>query len=275
MLTVDAGNSRLKWALFGPQSELLRAGADAYSELPALTAVWRGLHADRAAYTCVAGEPVCRAVNEGLHAGLAGTQPGPVTDPRVGSLLPPGVRRLFSSPAAGGVVNGYHDPAQLGADRWAALVGARRRCRGACLVVNAGTAVTLDALDPAGEFIGGFLIPGERAAADGLAATAVGLRGLAAGGWGEVALSLSLGAFPRDTAAAVLGGARLAAAAAAHWASERLADLTQSPVRVLLTGGAAQGLAPYLKLQAESAPHLVLEGIHWLALEAEMTDLIP
>ena len=275
MLTVDAGNSRLKWALFGPQSELLRAGADAYSELAALTAVWGGLRADRAAYTCVAGEPVCRAVDEALHAGLAGAKAAPAANPRVASPPVRGVRRVCSSPAAGGVVNGYHDPSQLGADRWAALVGARRRCRGACLVVNAGTAVTLDALDPAGEFIGGFLLPGERVAADGLAAAAAGLRGLAAGGRANVALSPFLTAFPRDTAAAVLGGARLAAAAAAHWAYDRLADLTQSPVCVLLTGGAAWGLAPYLKLQAESAPHLVLEGIHWLALEAEMTDPNP
>ncbi|MFO5197633.1 type III pantothenate kinase, partial [Salmonella enterica subsp. enterica serovar Typhimurium] len=49
-----------------------------------------------------------------------------------------------------GVRSGYDDPAQLGVDRWAALIGARRLCDGACLVVNAGTALTVDALSDEG-----------------------------------------------------------------------------------------------------------------------------
>ena len=59
-----------------------------------------------------------------------------------------------------GVRSSYAEPAQLGADRWAALIGARRRYAGPCAVVNAGTTMTVDALSAEGIFLGGFIVPG-------------------------------------------------------------------------------------------------------------------
>ena len=75
---------------------------------------------------------------------------------------------LTASAAACGVVNGYATPEQLGADRWAALVAARLRAHTTDLfpapvvVVNAGTAVTIDTLDADGRFRGGVILPGLR-----------------------------------------------------------------------------------------------------------------
>lgn len=59
-----------------------------------------------------------------------------------------------------GVRNYYADPAQLGSDRWAALIGAWESERQGCLVVDAGTAMTVDALTDTGEFLGGIITPG-------------------------------------------------------------------------------------------------------------------
>jgi hypothetical protein len=59
-----------------------------------------------------------------------------------------------------GVTNGYRRPAQLGADRWAALIGAWSILRGPCLVVAAGTATTADVLKGDGTFAGGAILPG-------------------------------------------------------------------------------------------------------------------
>src|SRR5690606_17996023 len=64
-----------------------------------------------------------------------------------------------------GIKNGYHQPELLGCDRWAAMVGARQYSEQSCLVVNAGTALTVDALqrEPAGgshTFIGCIIVPG-------------------------------------------------------------------------------------------------------------------
>jgi len=51
-----------------------------------------------------------------------------------------------------GVRNAYDDPGRLGSDRWAALIAAWQRMGGACLVVNCGTATTVDALSDEGCF---------------------------------------------------------------------------------------------------------------------------
>ena len=64
-----------------------------------------------------------------------------------------------------GLVNGYDHPSRLGADRWVALAGARSRVLAAhqarpALVVMVGTAVTVDALDADGRFLGGLILPG-------------------------------------------------------------------------------------------------------------------
>jgi type III pantothenate kinase len=59
-----------------------------------------------------------------------------------------------------GVRSGYEVPGQLGPDRWAALVAARSLHPGPCLVVNSGTATTIDVLSAEGVFEGGLILPG-------------------------------------------------------------------------------------------------------------------
>ena len=59
-----------------------------------------------------------------------------------------------------GVRNSYENPVQLGSDRWAALIAARSIAPKGCVVVNAGTAMTVDALSAEGVFLGGLIVPG-------------------------------------------------------------------------------------------------------------------
>ena len=60
-----------------------------------------------------------------------------------------------------GVINRYADAETLGNDRWAALIGARALCGAhAAIVLDAGTAITIDALDADGVFRGGVILPG-------------------------------------------------------------------------------------------------------------------
>jgi type III pantothenate kinase len=73
------------------------------------------------------------------------------------------------------VTNGYADPGQLGADRWAALIGARQIHRGTVLVVNSGTATTVDVLSSSGFFRGGVILPGIELMKEALAARTAGL----------------------------------------------------------------------------------------------------
>jgi len=59
-----------------------------------------------------------------------------------------------------GVVNGYRDQQRLGLDRWLAIVAAYNLCGGACLVIDLGTAITVDLVAPDGRHLGGCIAPG-------------------------------------------------------------------------------------------------------------------
>jgi type III pantothenate kinase len=150
-----------------------------------------------------------------------------------------------------GVLSRYAVPEQLGADRWAALIGARARHAGACVVVNAGTAVTIDALTPAGEFLGGLILPGPELMAQALAAGTAGLPRQA----GEFE------AFPTSTANAIFTGALQAACGAIERIERGLAAAGHPEPQILVSGGSGDVVAARLGRAVTQAPALVLEGL--------------
>ena len=151
-LAIDIGNTRLKWAQYAsPQSGavLLAQGAVFLETIDSLADnEWKQLTPPASMLGCVvAGEGVKRRVEEQLE---------------LWDLTP---RWVVSSSQASGVTNGYDHPNRLGVDRWVALVGARQRVLAMgparpALVVMVGTAVTVDALDATGRFLGGLILPG-------------------------------------------------------------------------------------------------------------------
>ncbi|MDF0677825.1 MAG: type III pantothenate kinase [Nitrosomonas sp.] len=62
-----------------------------------------------------------------------------------------------------------HQPGAMGCDRWVALIAVWHRLQRACLVVDVGTAMTVDALSAMGEFLGGIIVPGPDAMKQALA----------------------------------------------------------------------------------------------------------
>jgi type III pantothenate kinase len=139
----------------------------------------------------------------------------------------------------------------LGSDRWSALIGARSLEKGPCLVVCAGTALTADALDADGRFLGGIIAPGlrlmQRALADNTAA-----------------LQIQQGAFapfPDNTADALHSGALQALVGAVERMLRQLeAQVGQTP-RCLASGGDAPLLLPLLPPHTQHVENLVLEGL--------------
>ncbi|WP_298134588.1 type III pantothenate kinase [Acidiferrobacter sp.] len=157
-----------------------------------------------------------------------------------------------------GIVSLYEPPASLGADRFAALVGARARFPGRPLrVVDCGTAITIDAIDGQGVFQGGAILPG-------LAAAAGALRGiapyLAPGAQDRPYLACG-----RTTQEAVGAGLLLGAAGAIERILRDQGGAPEGAVLVLLTGGDAARLAPYLTRSYGQFPHLTLEGLAVMA----------
>ena len=142
MIAIDAGNTRIKWGVHDATGWVGRGAlptADA-ARLREQAGVW----------------PQEAHILACIVAGA--TVEGEMTSALAGRFAP--IRWLRSSAETCGVRNNYDDPTRLGADRWAAMIGARGRVQGACLVVCAGTATTVDWLAADGEFPSGLIPPG-------------------------------------------------------------------------------------------------------------------
>jgi len=70
------------------------------------------------------------------------------------------VTRFSSEPQALGLINGYEQPGRLGVDRWLALLGAASMKASDCIVIDAGSAITIDLLRGDGRHLGGAILPG-------------------------------------------------------------------------------------------------------------------
>jgi type III pantothenate kinase len=241
VLAIDAGNTRIKWAVndaggwshegWAPTAD----GGDLDDAFDAVAAV------DRIVIANVAG----LRVHDGLARSLA----------RFGTVP----HWLTASAACCGVRSGYAHPERLGADRWAALIGARVRHAGPCIIANAGTTLTVDALSDEGVFLGGCIVPGVPLMQDALDRNTAQL----------VRREGRFAYFPDNTADAIASGAVNALAGVVDRMLSYLQQITGAQPLVVLSGGAAETLAPHLAHRVERVPALVLEGLLAVALERD------
>ena len=157
------------------------------------------------------------------------------------------------SSTAAGVRCGYADPSSLGVDRWLAVVAAYHLYQTSLLIVDAGSAMTLDLVSEDGRHLGGYILPGLTLMRDALWR-----------GTDRVKVDREVdecGIDPgMDTITAVNHGSLLAAIATV----EKLANQYQS--KVVVTGGYAKKLLPYLHPNIDYLPDLVLDGLALAAI---------
>jgi len=245
-LLIDIGNTFVKWGRYraggtGAASDnCLDSGHLLLAEIPELAAVWRRM----------------RAPSHIVISNVGGTRVR-ASMLRVLEVWPgaPAPLWLVSQAEQCGVKNGYRNPAQLGSDRWAAMIGARGIVDGRpVLVVVCGTATTIDFVNAAGQFTGGVIMPGV-----GLMIRALHL--------GTAALPDADGQYaenPTQTVDAIVSGCQHAQAGAV----ERLFHLHRHnypEITCLVSGGAAKALAPRLSVPFQLHENLVLEGLHRIA----------
>jgi type III pantothenate kinase len=256
-LLVDLGNTRIKWALLGPQGPgRMRAAAHRGWTRADFQRV---LFGRGAAARGRAGAPI-RVLAVSVAADRVQRRFAAAVRAATGSAP----QFCRSEREAGGVRNGYREVWRLGADRWIALLGARDCApRATICVVDIGTATTIDLLTADGRHRGGAILPGPQLMVDALLRDTGGIRRRASG------RAAAGTAFARDTAAALRAGAVLATTGAIERALR--AARRQSPGRrpkLLLTGGAAAMIAAQLGLAHETVPDLVLRGLAVLARTA-------
>lgn len=240
-LLIDAGNTLIKWALVSEADEWLRRGVVPVAQASELPGVLGDVRDVRQMWVSnVAGEEVAHQVRK-----IVGQ--------------PVELRFVLAQQSQCGVRNGYSIAGQLGSDRWAALIAAWHLVKGKCLVVNCGTAMTIDALTGQGEFTGGLILPGVELMQRSLRNEADQLKpGHAEPAQGKYAQ------FPQNTADALFSGAIQAGCGAIQRQHLLLGENTP----VVLSGGAAGLLIEHLSLPLRLVDNLVLQGLLLISQES-------
>jgi type III pantothenate kinase len=234
---VDIGNTRIKWAALrdgdlGPVAAVPHNGGIGFD----LASHWSELPRPRAV----------RVAN--------------VVGPEMEALVCAAAERLWkitpqfaqSSAQAHGVTNAYRDPARLGVDRWLAMVAAFRLVRTSVVVVDAGTAVTLDLLDAGGSHLGGLIVPGAALMRECLySRTRIP----------PAPAQTRPGAFGDDTASCIAAGALQAIAGMIERTYRQATERLGKPPELVLTGSDSLSLRPRLAIPCRVDPNLVLLGL--------------
>jgi len=247
---VDIGNSRIKWATLAA-GKLVRPGSAVHRD---------SLDAGVAAF---AAELPARA--RIIAANVAGGRMAERLEALVAAR--PGFSLEFVATAAErfGVRCAYADPSRLGVDRWVAVLAAYHAAGGAACAIDAGTAVTFDAIDAKGAHLGGLIFPSARLTAAALDRNTSNIGRTEA----APAVARGLELLGRNTDAAVGHAAWLALSAALDRAVATVERALGARPVVYLTGGDAQALHGWLETRVELRADLVLEGLKLFADAAE------
>jgi type III pantothenate kinase len=254
-LLIDAGNTRIKWALAAPGAALgdwLAQGAHMHADAadPGFAlggAICAGLAGAPATAPATIGRVLIanvagQAVRDRLTAWLAAPQL---------RIAAPAIEWFASVPQRAGVRNAYRNPSQLGCDRFAAAIGAHALVPGKAIVVaNCGTATTIDAITADGTFLGGMILPGLGLMASSLARNTAQLPQIKPG-------SRLPEGFADNTDDAILTGCLGAQAGAI----ERAFALHQA-VECIISGGAAAYVAPAVQVPHRHVDNIVMIGLH-------------
>ena len=237
-LLIDLGNSRIKWLWSrGAELDLDSAGQ---GDLAAFEQACRDRGAVRPARVLVSS-----VVGEARTTRLA--------DCCV-DLWDARPTLLVAQAESHGVRNGYDEPARLGVDRWLAIVGAVQHHGKPVVVWDLGTAATLDAVDGTGQHLGGWILPGPTTMLESLGRKTT----LRPAPQFDQFATVEPG---RNTAEAICAGVLAAQVGALHRFLGQVAGrIGQSP-RLVITGGAAPGLTPWLDIDFVEDPWLVFRGM--------------
>lgn len=250
LLAIDIGNTRLKWGLYTKTAigaPPIAQGAVFLERIEDLSEKdWVNLpEPTHMIGSCVASPAAQKAVDEQLE---------------IWPQIEPHWVKVKEKQC--GVTNGYEHPARLGVDRWMALIGARQHLltKGRstpAIVVMIGTAVTADALDQDGNFLGGMIMPGHGIMFNALQKGTAGLHVPS----GEVV------EFPRNTSDALTTGGTYAIVGAIERMAMNLKAHTSQEPQIILTGGAAWKVAPALTHPYVLSESLIFDGILAVAQE--------
>jgi type III pantothenate kinase len=251
-LLIDQGSSRIKWigAMWSARTENWSLDVTTFGE------------GDLDDFTTAIDKGVMQPPEEVLLSSVASDERMAALESAIAERFSAKSIRLQSAPQTCGVKNGYRNPDQLGDDRWMAIVGGASHYGLPFVVMDIGTASTLDAVDPDGRHLGGLIFPGPATMSDSLETGTdmeVGVPGRAG------RLETTPGEAQAETSAAIYWGIVTAQTGALHqfidWFRDKLNSEDEKNLKVLITGGAANVILAMSDYQLTHDPLLVFKGM--------------
>ena len=241
LLVIDAGNTRVKWAQVDQNGRLFAHQASTYTALA----------------TSTLSEAIA-LVNDVVISNVAGEE----VEKQLLTIIPKDKNTVFASSQseACGVVNSYQAVDSLGVDRWASVIAAWDINKQPCIVINAGTAVTIDAIardnkTKQGIYLGGSIMPGLQLMRRALAENTAQLSADSQGAYA---------AFPKKTEDAIESGCINAIVGGVVLQTKLLEKHSAFLPKVVISGGdavkIAEALNPQLK-RVKIVDDLVLLGL--------------
>lgn len=236
ILLLDQGNTRIKWALTGLHNTLIERGV--VSREAGVSALTQQM-------------PQGLALRRVLVASVAGGEANTRLAADVSASFGVVAELMAAEDHCAGLHNGYQNPVMLGVDRWMAMLGAWIQVRKSCLVVDAGTALTIDAV-VGNRHVGGYILPGlgmQRKALGQHTALIGAVSNAGVCGWG------------RTTSSAVANGTLFSVVATIERAFVELQRGVDDTCSLFVTGGDAQAVATLLSVPAVISEDLVFRGM--------------
>jgi type III pantothenate kinase len=241
-LLLDIGNTRLKWGVY-KDGRISRSGSVTHESL-------------RETSFAALTTKLPRSFGRVLASNVAGASFATRLSGAIGLHCNNDIRFVHSQKQAYGIKCAYAQPRRLGVDRWVAMIAAYAEKKSAAVVVDAGTAVTIDVLDKTGQHIGGQIIPGIRLMTSSLHTETAELP--QAGKSRSIPGGIAM--FANNTSGAIANGA----ANAICGAIDRAVRVSRSEglrPRIVLTGGDASSILKQLDGNVLHRPNLVLQGL--------------
>ena len=246
ILAIDAGNSRVKWGWLEGED----ANGPRWSSIATVSLIEFAASSDHVnPFSMTHDAPerivISNVAGDGAHQLLVNWT----------SIFDAEPLWLRAEAERCGVRNRYEKPELLGPDRWAALIAARTIHHGASLVVNAGTATTVDMLAEDGTFLGGAILPGVEL-----------MRFVLHEHTGRLPIQDGVHReMPRNTVDAIETGCRHAQAGAVERMYRVFRDIAPAPL-CIVAGGAGRTLVDQLSMPRRYVENLVLDGLARIAL---------
>jgi type III pantothenate kinase len=240
-LLVDCGNSFIKWALVTDEPAIEESRCLSV-EASSLHELWKNYDTpERVIVSNVAGQQFASEISRAAEL-----------------LWQRGAEFVVSTQNCCGLSNNYQQPEQLGVDRWMAMLAAFKLTQNPVIIVDCGTAVTIDLVDEKGAFIGGVILPGLNTAFKSLRADTNAIE--------EISRELN-DACPvaQSTERGVATGVILGLAGGIERVVTEQSSLVKTLPAVLLTGGDAMKLMSYMTIAVDYQENLVLQGLRVFA----------